>query len=108
MLGDFNSSVGKSSQVDDEIGMFGEDTCIASGNKLISFLNDVVLVICNGRKLVVEPEWTRVRPSLEQKPIIDYTVTDEALRKASGDVCRCHRYWMLSPLLVWILVECVN
>ena len=45
------------------IGMFGEDTCNASGNKLISFLNEVELVICNGRKPVVEPEWIRVRPS---------------------------------------------
>ena len=33
---------------------------------------------------MVEPEWTRVRPSLKQKSII--IVTDEALRKASGDV----------------------
>ena len=36
LLGDFNTRVGKSSQVDDVIGMFGEDTCNASGNKLIS------------------------------------------------------------------------
>ena len=27
------------------------------------------------------------RPSLKQKSIIDYIVTDEALRKVSGDVC---------------------
>ena len=56
LLGDFNARVGKSSQVDDVIGMFGEDTCNASSNKLISFLNEVELVVCNGRKLVVEPE----------------------------------------------------
>ena len=30
----------------------------ASGNRLISFLNEVKLVVCNGRSLVVEPEWT--------------------------------------------------
>ena len=29
---------------------------------VISFLNEVELVACNGRKLVTEPEWTRVRP----------------------------------------------
>ena len=29
--------------------MFGEDTCNASGNELISFLNEVKLAICNGR-----------------------------------------------------------
>ena len=45
------------------IGMFGEDTSNASGNKLISFLNEIELVVCNNRKLVVEPEWTRVSRS---------------------------------------------
>ena len=50
----------------DVIGMFGDDTCNAiSGNRLISFLNDVELVVCNGRSLVVEPEWTRVRPACD-------------------------------------------
>ena len=68
LLGDFNDRVGRSVEVDDVIGMFGEDTCNASG---ISFLNEVELVVCNGRKVVVEPEWTRVRPSLKQKSIID-------------------------------------
>ena len=58
-------------EVDDVIGMFGEDTCNGSGNRLISFLNEVELVVCNGRKVVVEPEWTGVRPSLKQKSIID-------------------------------------
>ena len=41
------------------------------------------LVACNGRKLVTEPEWTRVRPSLNQKSIID---SDAQLMKASGYV----------------------
>ena len=86
LLGDFNARVGRSSEVDDVIGMFGEETCNASGNKFISFLNEVELVACNGRKLVVEPEWTRVRPSLKQKSIIDYIITDGDSRKASGDV----------------------
>ena len=31
--------------------MFGEDTCNASGNRLIYFLNEVELVVCNGRSL---------------------------------------------------------
>ena len=31
-----------------------------SGNRLLSFLNEVELMICNGRKLVSESEWTRV------------------------------------------------
>ena len=83
LLGDFNARVGKSVDVDDVIGMFGEETCNASGNKLISFLNEVELVICNGRQLVAEPEWTRVRPSLNQRSVIDY---DTQLMKESGVV----------------------
>ena len=55
--------------------MFVENMCNASGNRLLSFLNEVELMICNGRKLVFEPEWTRVRPSLKQKSIIDYIIT---------------------------------
>ena len=35
LLGDFNASVGKSVEMDDVIGMFGEDTCNASGNRLM-------------------------------------------------------------------------
>ena len=38
ILGDFNARVGRSSDVDDVIGMFGEETSNASGNRLISFL----------------------------------------------------------------------
>ena len=44
-------------------------------------------MICNGRKLVSEPEWTRVRPSLKQKSIIDYIIiTDAQLPEVSGNV----------------------
>ena len=57
----FNARVGRSAQIDDVVGMFGENTCNVSGNRLLSFLNEVKLMICNGRKLVPEPEWTRVR-----------------------------------------------
>ena len=64
LLGDFNTRVGKVADDDDVISKFGEDTCNASGNKLISLLREVELVACNGRQLVSEPEWTRVRPSL--------------------------------------------
>ena len=60
----------RSAQLDDVVGIFGENTCNASGNRLLSFLNEVELMICNGRKLVSEPEWTRIRPSLKQKSII--------------------------------------
>ena len=43
---------------------------------MLSFLNEAELMICNGRKFVFEPEWTRVRPSLKQKSIIDHIITD--------------------------------
>ena len=61
MLGDFNARVGRSVDVDDviHVGMFGEDTCNASGNRLVSFFNEVA---CNGCKLVTEPKWMRVGP----------------------------------------------
>ena len=59
LLGDFNARVGRSVELDDVIGMFGEDTC----NVVIVL---VEMVVCNGRKFMLEPEWTRVRPSLKQ------------------------------------------
>ena len=86
LLGDFNARVGRSVELDDVIGMFGEDTCYASGNRLVSFLNEVEMVVCNGRKFMLEPEWTRVRPSLKQKSIIDYIITDPQLMAVSGNV----------------------
>ena len=43
LLGDFNARVGKAADDDDVIGKFGEDTCNASGNKLISLLHEVEL-----------------------------------------------------------------
>ena len=76
--------VGISVDADDVIGMFGEETFNTSGNRLISFLNEVELVICNGRSLVPEPEWTRVRPSLNQMSVIDYVTTDTQLMKESA------------------------
>ena len=67
LLGDFNARVGRSVHIDDMIGIFGEITCnAASGNRLLSFLNEVELMVCNGSKVVFEPEWTRVRPSQKQ------------------------------------------
>ena len=37
LLGDFNAKVGRSVQIDEVIGMFGEDTHNASGNRLLWF-----------------------------------------------------------------------
>ena len=54
---------------------------------VISFLLcEVELVACNGRQLVSEPEWTRVRPSLDQKSVIDYILMDEQLMAVSRNV----------------------
>ena len=47
---------------------------------------EVELMICNGRKLVSEPEWTRVRPSIKQKSIIEYIITYAQLLEVSGNV----------------------
>ena len=58
--------VGKFSELDDVIGMFGEGKCNVSGNRLISYLNEVELVVCNGRECTVEQQWTKARPSLKQ------------------------------------------
>ena len=83
--------------------MFGENTCNASGNRMLSFLNEVELMICNGRKLVSEPEWTRFRPSLKQKYIIDYIITHVQLLEVSGNVhVDGTDIGSLDHLLVWM------
>ena len=70
LLGDFNARVGTASEIDEVIGMFGEETSNNNGEKLVSFLTEVELVSCNGRTFVMEPEWTCIRPGLKQKSII--------------------------------------
>ena len=88
----------RSVQIDDVIGMFGEDMRNASGNRLLSFLNEVELMICNGRKLVSEPEWTRVRPSLKQKSIIDHYNRCSVTGSVGECACRWYRYRILRSL----------
>ena len=96
LLGDFNAHVGRSVDLDGVIGMFGEDTCNAGGNRLISFLNEIV---CNGRKLVVEPEWTRVGPSLKAEV---HNRLCHNRCSANGSIrecaCRHYRYRMFRPI----------
>ena len=67
--------------------MFGEETSNNNGEKLVSFLTEVDLVSCNGRTFVMEPEWTRIRPGLKQKSIIDYIITDMQMLKKPGKLC---------------------
>ena len=45
LLGDFNARVGRSVEVGDVIGRFGEDVGNASGNRLVSVLNEVEMVV---------------------------------------------------------------
>ena len=42
-----------------------------------------VEMICNNKKLDFEPEWTRVTPSLKQKSVIDYIITDAGVRECT-------------------------
>ena len=87
LLGDFNARVGTTSEIDEVIGMFAEETSNNNGEKLVSFLTEVDLVSCNGRTFVKEPEWTRIRPGLKQKSIINYKITDMQMLKKSGKLC---------------------
>ena len=87
LLRDFNARVGTASEIDEVIGMFGEETSNNNGEKLVSFLTEVDLVSCNGRTFVMELEWTHIRPGLKQKSIIDYIITDMQMLKKSGKLC---------------------
>ena len=86
LLGDFNARVGKSNEVGDVIGMFGEASCNSNGNLLIELLHNCDLMICNGRTMLNDPQWTRVQNRLGHKSIIDYIITDKALMEESSDV----------------------
>ena len=86
LLGDFNARVGKSNDLDDVIGMFGEASCNGNGKLLIELLQNCNLVICNGRTVLEDPQWTRVQNRLGHKSIIDYIITDRALMRESSNV----------------------
>ena len=86
LLGDFNARVGKSNDLDDVIGMFGEASCNSNGKLLIELLQNCNLVICNGRTMLEDPQWTRFQNRLGHKSIIDYIITDRALMKESSNV----------------------
>ena len=87
VLFDFNARVGTASEIDEVIGMFGEETSNNNGEKLVFFLTKVDFVFCNGRTFVMEPEWTCIRPGLKQKSIIDYIITDMQMLKKFGKLC---------------------
>ena len=87
LLGDFNTKINTASEIDQVIGMFGEEKSNNNGEKLVSFSTEVDLVSCNGRTFVTEPEWTRICPSRKQKYIIDYIITEVQMLKKSGKLC---------------------
>ena len=100
LLGDFNARVGRSSQIDDMVGMFRENTCNASGNRLLSFLNEVETMICNGRKLACEPECTRVRLNYLKAKVYIILYYNRCSITGSVRKCACgwYRYRILRSL----------
>ena len=62
LLEDFNARVGKSTcnDADNVNGTFGEASCNSNGNLLIDLLHYCDLMICNGRTMLTDPQWTRV------------------------------------------------
>ena len=86
LSGGFNAKVGKSEAVDDVIGMFGDNTCNSNSNLLIELLQNLNLMVCNGRALLSDPQCTWVQSHLGHKSIINYIITNTALMKASSNV----------------------
>ena len=43
-------------------------------------------MMCNGKTMLTDPQWTRVQNRLGHKSIIDYIIIDKALMKESSDV----------------------
>ena len=86
LLDNFNARAGKSEDVNDVIGMFGENTCNSNDNLLIELLQNCKLMVCNSRTLLSDSQCARVQSRLGHKSIIDYVITDRALMKTSSDV----------------------
>ena len=70
LLGDFNARVGKGLDSDDVVGSFGEEVCNSNGTKLIELMQQSDLVSWNNREFCIEPQWTRIMPSLGQHSIL--------------------------------------
>ena len=66
--------------------MFREDPCNGNDNLLIELLHNCDLMICNGRTMLNDPQWTRVQNCLGHQSIIDYVITDKALIKELSDL----------------------
>ena len=86
LLGDFNARVGKGLDSDDVVGPFGEEVCNSNGTKLIELMQQSDLVLWNNREFCIEPQWTRIMPSLGQHSIVDYVASDRHLMSCSSFV----------------------
>ena len=86
LLRDLNARVGKNNDADDVTGMFGEASCNSNGNLLTELLHKCDLMICNGRTMLNDPQWTRAQTGLGHKSIVHYIITDKALIKESSNV----------------------
>ena len=86
LLGDFNARVGKGLDSDDVVGSFGEEVCNSNGTKLIELMEQSDLVLWNNREFCIEPQWTRIMPSLGQHSIVDYVASDRHLMSCSSFV----------------------
>ena len=86
LLGDFNAHVGKGLDSDDVVGPFGEEVCNSNGTKLIELMQQSDLVLWNIREFCIEPQWTRIMPSLGQHSIVDYVASDRHLMSCSSFV----------------------
>ena len=86
LLGDFNARVGKGLYSDDVVGPFGEEVCNSNGTKLIELMLQSDLVLWNHSEFCIEPQWTRIMPSLGQHSIVDYVASDRHLISCSSFV----------------------
>ena len=63
---------------DDVVGPFGEEVCNSNGTKLIELMQQSDLVLWNNREFCIEPQWTKIMPSLGQHSIVDYVASDRS------------------------------
>ena len=82
LLGNFNAKVGKSEDIDNLTGTFGENTYNSNGNLLIEIFQNCNLMVCNGRTLLYHPQWTEVQSCLSHKSIIDYIIIDKSFNES--------------------------
>ena len=78
--------LGKGLDSDDVVGSFGEEEYNSNGTKLIELMQQSDLVLWNNREFCIEPQWTRIMPSLGQYSIVDFVTSDRHLMSCSSFV----------------------